>query len=891
MASTKITTGRVITASFFLPYTVDVEFAEKKGAAVDPSLATITSTTGSTSLEPGTPSTTTTTTTSIANSAGPRNLIDTLAAQKRHVIPPVNQSEQELFTPALQQSVDNDKSKKAEAVYSVSDDGEETDTIHAIGDDKKQRDDDSGVSWKIKASISGNIGLQNAIHSVRHRLDQHVWVGTTGTASMDCLASSTKDDIRSTLIHKYHAHPVIPTDAVFDGHYNRYCKQILWPYFHYVVQDDIQDKMHYDHPWKSYIKLNQEFADTIAALYQDGDIIWVNDYHLMLLPGMLREKLPNAIIGFFLHIPFPSSELFRCLPSRKQLLEGMLQSDLIGFQTYSFARHFLQTCSRILSLDTSPSGIQMDSHYVAVGMYPIGIDIAALNKKRENPDVKSWMAMLKEKYAGKKLIVARDKLDYVKGVRQKLLAFEQFLIRHPEWRGKVVLIQIALSTSEQNELRAHISDVVSRVNSKFSNISYQPIVFLHQDISFPQYLALLTSADASLITPLRDGMNLTSHEYIVCQEHQHNPLILSEFTGTYGSFGACLRVNPWDYRVSNSMTFKETTLGDAIHEALSMSKEEKASRWKELYKSIEANSAQNFAATIISELAKVHSATGRRFSAQIPPLEMDRLKAAFESSKSRVAIFPLHIPRFLFDYGGTLVTHGKTASAKELDRLIKVLTQLTSDPRNAVYVISGRTKQEVERDLGEVPNLGLSAENGYYIKPRGEDWQSLFEQIDLSWKPAVKEIFQYYTERTPGAYIETKETSIVWHYRTAPGPDAQYVAWQAAECQNHIADSVNKNFAVHAVAGRTNIEVMPHEVNKSGIANRVLQDVQPDFVLSIGDDRTDEDMFSFLNKQTVANTTVVTCTVGSRSTEAQYYITNVDQVIHVLDCLCTSSST
>ncbi|KAI8084885.1 glycosyltransferase family 20-domain-containing protein [Halteromyces radiatus] len=844
MTTTKITNNRVITASFFLPYTVDVELVEKKGVNTP------------TILEPVVNASTDVPDTTL----GPRNLIDTLAAQKRNPTPQQNQ--QELFTLKSQNNTTLTDSTL----------GHEMTETTMVDDNKSDNKgyDDMGIVWEIKPCISGNIGLQNAIHSVRHRLNQLVWVGTLGTSSMDCLSKSAKENITSTLINKYDSYPIIPNDAVFDGHYNRYCKQILWPYFHYVVQDDIQNKMHHDDPWKHYVNLNQQFAETIANIYQEGDIIWVNDYHLMLLPGMLREKLPNAIIGFFMHIPFPSSELFRCLPSRKQLLEGMLQSDLIGFQTYSFARHFLQTCSRILSLDTTPSGIQMDSHYVAVGMYPIGIDIAALNKKRENPDVTSWMAMLKEKYAGKKLIVARDKLDYVKGVRQKLLAFEQFLIRHPEWRGKVVLIQIALSTSEQNELRAHISDVVSRVNSKFSNISYQPIVFLHQDISFPQYLALLTSADASLITPLRDGMNLTSHEYIVCQENRYNPLILSEFTGTYGSFGACLRVNPWDYR----------QIGDAIHEALSMSKEEKQSRWNELYKSIEANSAQNFATSIISELSKVHSATGRRFSARVPPLELHSLKTAFQRSKKRV---------FLFDYGGTLVTHGKTASGKELDRLTSVLTKLTGDPRNAVYVISGRTRLEVERDLGEVPNLGLSAENGFYIKPRGEGWQSLFEKIDLSWKPAVKEIFQYYTERTPGAYIETKETSIVWHYRTTPGPDAQYVAWQAAECQNHIADSVNKNFAVHAVAGRTNIEVMPHEINKSGIANRVLQDIQPDFILSIGDDRTDEDMFAFLNKQKVTNTTVVTCTVGSRSTEAQYYINNVDQVMHILDGLSTPS--
>ncbi|KAI7851898.1 glycosyltransferase family 20-domain-containing protein [Circinella umbellata] len=692
-----------------------------------------------------------------------------------------------------------------------------------------------------------------------------MWVGTLGM-STDLLSQQTRGNIRSTMIMEYDSIPIMPSDSEFEGHYNRYCKQVLWPYFHYVVQDDLQNMMYQDDAWNAYVALNQRFADVIVENYQEGDIIWVNDYHLMLLPGMLRKKLPNAIIGFFLHIPFPSSELFRCLPTRKQLLQGMLESDLIGFQTYSFARHFLQTCSRILSVDATPSGIQMDTHYVTVGIYPIGIDINALNKKRSAPEVLKSIDMLREKYAGKKLIVARDKLDYIKGVRQKLLAFEQFLVHHPEWRGKVVLIQIALSTAEKNELRAHITDVVSRVNSKFSNISYQPIVFLHQDISFSQYLALLTSADASLITPLRDGMNLTSHEYIVCQENNYGPLILSEFTGTYGSFGACLRVNPWDYR----------QVGDAIHEALSMSEEEKSGRWKELYKSIVTNSAQNYASSIISELSKIRSEEMHRLSAQIPILDLDHVKELFKASKN---------PLFLFDYGGTLVPHGKDAKSNDMDRLTELLTKLTK--KSAVYVISGRTKYNIDRDLGNIPNLGLSAENGYHIRPRDEDWQHMNSNIDLSWMPVVKQIFQYYTERTPGAHIEIKDISIVWHYRsTTVGQDAQFAKWQAGECQNHIADSVNKNFQVHVVTGKTTIEVLPHDINKSAIANRILQDIEPDFVLSIGDDRMDEEMFGFLNKQQKISH-VITCTVGSRSTEAKYFVPNVQSVHNTLETFTT----
>ncbi|KAL0087598.1 glycosyltransferase family 20 protein [Phycomyces blakesleeanus] len=797
-----ITENRVVIASLFLPCTIDFQHPSTPKAPVF-----------TVEKKPNLPV-----------AAGVPNLIDTLAAQQR---PTADPSRPFVTQPKLKPT------------------------------------DLANAEWTVRPLSTGNIGLQNAIQATRHRIDKLLWVGTLAM-STDSLSADQRQEITKTLMDDHNCCPVMPTDAEIEGHYDRYCKQVLWPYFHYVVQADIQNMMYQNAAWEAYCALNQRFADAIVEQYQEGDIIWVNDYHLMLLPGMLRKALPRAIIGFFLHIPFPSSELFRCLPTRKELLEAMLQSDLIGFQTYSFARHFLQTCARILSLDATPTGIQMDSHYVSVGIYPIGIDVEALNRKRADPDVGRWVSMLKDKYAGKKLIVARDKLDYIKGVRQKLLAFEQFLIHHPEWQGEVVLIQIALSTSEQNEVRAHISDVVSRVNSKFSNIAYQPIVFLHQDIAFEQYLALLSSADASLITPLRDGMNLTSHEYIVCQENKCGPLILSEFTGTYGSFGACLRVNPWDYR----------QVGDAIHEALSMSQEEKTGRWKELYRSITANSAQNWASTLIGDLSKVHDATSRRFSAQIPPVDTRLVKKAYHSSKQQRV--------FLFDYGGTLVQHGQSTGSPGLARLIRVLELLASDPQNLVYVISGRTKANVERDLGNVPNLGLSAENGFYIKPPGEEWQQLFTKIDISWQPAVQEIFQYYTERTPGAYIETKDISVIWHYRTV-GQDASYVAWQAAECQNHIADLVNKNFAVHVVAGTTSIEVLPNEINKAVVANRVLQDVQSDFVLSIGDDRSDEDMFGLLNKQEIPN--VFTCTVGSRSTEAKYFVSNVQGVLASLEHL------
>ncbi|PKC74143.1 hypothetical protein RhiirA1_516604 [Rhizophagus irregularis] len=711
--------------------------------------------------------------------------------------------------------------------------------------------------WTIEPCTQGNIGLQNAINSVAHNLTKRVWVGTLGMPT-DTLTDKTRVDIRAKLTTEYDSIPVIVPDHDFEGHYNQFCKQVLWPTFHYVLPDNPKKQIQEDEDtsWKHYVALNQHFADTITENYQPGDIIWINDYHLLLVPGMIRKKLPNAMIGFFLHIPFPSSEIFRCLPVRKELLEGVLGADLIGFQTYSFARHFLQTCSRILSsiLETTPKGIQLENNFVSVGIFPIGIDIQALNDKRFHPEVLEWIEVLGEKYNGKKLVVARDKLDYVKGVRQKMLAFETFLTMHPEWQGKVVLIQVALSTTEQNELQSQVSDVVARINSKFSNLAYQPVVYLHKDITFSQYLALLSTADVCLITSLRDGMNLTSHEYVVCQETKHRPLILSEFAGTYGSFGAAIRINPWDYQ----------ECANAIHEALIISDEEATTKWKELYAYASLNSAQHWTENFVSELEKVHSDMQRRFSIHIPHLNPRSFLGDFRNSQKRL---------FLLDYDGTLAAYEKAPNTNNsTKRLVDLLTRLTSDSRNVVYVMSGRTSNSLEEQLGEVPNLGMSAENGSYLKLIGGKWENLFTDLDMSWKEQVNEIFEYYTERTPGSLIEKKNLSIVWHYRTAD--NSNYGAWQAAECQNHIQDALGSTYPIHAIAGNKNIEVMARNISKSVAVRQILTTIEPDFILCMGDDRTDEDMFDFVNKLDNVKT-VITCTVGSKSSEAKWFVSGV----------------
>lgn len=290
-----------------------------------------------------------------------------------------------------------------------------------------------------------------------------------------------------------------------------------------------------DHSWIYYVKVNEAFAEKIISGYKHGDTIWVHDYHLLLLPGLIRKRIPDAKIGFFLHAPFPSSEIFRCLATRNELLIGILGSDLVVLQAEEYASHFLQTCSHLLNVAATDEGVQLEDHFVNVASLPLGIIPEQLETARRLPLVDEWVNVLEKKYQGRRLIVATDKLEGIRGLRQKLLAYERFLDNNPQWSDKVVLIQVATSTmAEKNDLDSGIADVVNRIEHRFSTLSHQPIVVLKQDIDLFQHLALLTVADVMMVTSLREGLNLTCHEYIVCQQgtgaggKQHGCLILSE---------------------------------------------------------------------------------------------------------------------------------------------------------------------------------------------------------------------------------------------------------------------------------------------------------------------------------------------------------------------------
>lgn len=662
--------------------------------------------------------------------------------------------------------------------------------------------------------------------------------------------------------------PLFLDEKMAHRHYDGYCKVALWPLFHYILWNVVMDAKDEQDDWAAYVKVNTEFANLVKKTYKPGDLVWIHDYHLLLTPSMLRPALPSsANIGLFMHTPFPSSEVFRCLPRRSELLEGILGATLVGFQTYAYARHFVSCCTRVLGLESTPTGVEFHGHHVAIGIFPVGIDVPRALALSTSDSVVAQAVALRELYPDKKIIVGRDKLDQSKGVYPKLLAFEKFLERYPEWRSQVVLVQVTASPraqahDQQKLLEAKVSELVAHINGKYGSISFSPVHHIHRSIQRDEFYALLRVADVGLITSVRDGMNTTSHEFVVCQQERMAPLILSEFTGSAGSFSSALLVNPWD----------AVGVAQALHEALSMSKEEKSLRHRQMFNHVSLHTAQHWARTFVNSLSG--SSRLPAFSHTTPLLNLDQCTLAYRHASFRL---------ILFDYDGTLtpiVKHPHAAYPSPV--LLTTLHRLCQDPHNVVFVISGRDQATLEKWLGAIPGLGLSAEHGCFLKfPNTGQWTNFSNDLDLAWKNDVIDIFSYYAERTQGSFIEHKRCSVTWHYRLA---DPSYGAFQAKECQNHLENAVLSKLPIEILVGKKNLEVRPFAINKGEIVKRLLtMSLHPkpfDFVFCVGDDKTDEDMFKVLNK--VEHHWTVTIGQANKRTTATWHLLSPQHVVAVV---------
>jgi trehalose 6-phosphate synthase/phosphatase len=373
--------------------------------------------------------------------------------------------------------------------------------------------------------------------------------------------------------------------------YEHISNSVLWP----VCHDRIDRLPLQIEGWDVYEGVNARYADVVAEHYRPGDLVWIHDYQLLRVPALLRQRLPQARIGFFLHVPFPSPEIFFTLPTRRWLVEGMLGADLIGFHTRRYHGHFRAVLRRALSLEADGADrVLWGGRSVRLGVFPMGVDATDLAQRAARPEVSARVAEYRA--SAQRLLVGVDRLDYSKGLPRRLLAIERLLDRHPEWRERVRVIQVAVPSRDQvsayREIRAEVDGLVGRINGRFATPTWTPVHYLYRSVSGDTLLALYRAADVMLVTPLRDGMNLVAKEFLATRSDEQSVLVLSEFAGAAEALTDALIVNPYDVDGT----------GQAVHRALEMGADERASRMRTLRLSVTEHDVHRWASSFLAAL-------------------------------------------------------------------------------------------------------------------------------------------------------------------------------------------------------------------------------------------------------------------------------------------------
>ncbi|MFL6451595.1 MAG: bifunctional alpha,alpha-trehalose-phosphate synthase (UDP-forming)/trehalose-phosphatase [Bryobacteraceae bacterium] len=706
-----------------------------------------------------------------------------------------------------------------------------------------------GSGWITKRSSGG---LATAMDSILKGTGG-VWVGWSG------ISGDTPPEATELLRKEQSCIAVdLPAD-VQEKFYEGYSNDALWPLFHSFTSK-LQFRGDY---WEAYREANRRFCHAVIDEYQPGDRIWVHDYHLMLLPNMLREKLPEAAIGFFLHIPFPASDVFAVLPRGEELLQGLLGSDLIAFHTHQHLQHFRQSLRRLLGIESTVDRMDALGREVRLQALPISIAPQEFIETARTPETTEQLERLRAQYKNQKVIVAVDRLDYTKGIPERLRTLDRLLRENTNWHGKVVLLQVAVPSRENVEtyrlLRSQVHELISSINGQFGTPDWVPIVYIHRNISRPELTAVYQLADVAWIGSLRDGMNLVAKEYVACHEDGRGVLVLSAFAGAAAEMGEALLINPLD---------EERTAGTVLR-ALNMSDDEKRERMTALHRRVVRNDVFAWGERFIGLLEEAAQMRNARSSEEPPLLPSARLIDSYREATKRL---------LLLDYDGTLVNFAaRPHDARPDEELKRILTRLTSHEANQVYVISGRKAADLDRWLGSVPNLGLSAEHGArWRMPSSVQWQG--RKADTKWKDSVGPILQHFADRTPGSLIEEKEFALVWHYRAT---EPEFGDWLATELVAMLEGMLAET-ELRAYRGHKIVEVKPMWANKGSFARELLSPYsEADFVIGIGDDRTDEDLFTELPGWAWS------IHIGSGPTKARFRIPDTREVRRLLQQLTT----
>jgi trehalose 6-phosphate synthase/phosphatase len=651
----------------------------------------------------------------------------------------------------------------------------------------------------------------------------------------------------------YDVDPVFIDKKVYHKYYNGFCNSTLWPLFHYFPSFVEFD----NETFQSYEEVNRLFSEQVLKVLQPGDTLWIHDYQLMLLPGMIKAVHPHTPIGFFLHIPFPSFEIFRLLhrPWKEKIIDGLLSADLIGFHTHEYVQHFLKSVQMIKGYDHRYRSILLPDRTVKAEMFPLGIDYDKFNHAIGLPEVVDHVNTIKRNFEGKKIIFSVDRLDYTKGITHRLAGFEYFLKTHPEWYERVVFILVVVPSRQivlkYNERKKMIEEEIGRINGRYSTLTWQPVIYRYNQLSFSELVAMYHAADVGLITPLRDGMNLVAKEYMACRKTE-GVLILSELAGASSELAEALLVNPMD----------REEVAHAILQALMMSPEEQLSKINLSQQRLKEYTVNHWINDFMRQLDETKLLQRQQKTKLVAQETENKLIEEFTSAKRRLV---------LLDYDGTLVPFAKHPELASPDNAVfDLLRELTTDPATDVAIVSGRDRHSLESWFGDFP-VHIVSEHGAEVRFRDGRWMFNTE-LDQTWKGIFRPIFELFTMRSPGAFIEEKQHTLVWHYRNVEPGLGFLRSRELLDSLHHMV----RNSTLNILDGNKVIEIRMEGIDKGSIASKFIERELYEIIVAIGDDKTDEDMFRVLGHS------AYTIKIGTGQTLANYYLQRQSDVPKLL---------
>ena len=692
-------------------------------------------------------------------------------------------------------------------------------------------------------------GLTTGMDSLTMDVEKH-WIGWPGTYT----ESEEEEKLISEHLEKFNFHPVFLSSDQILNYYEGYSNSTLWPLCHYFYTFIEYENLY----WNTYKQVNELFARTTLNLIGPDDIVWVQDYQLMLLPQMIRKSVDNVSIGYFHHIPFPSYELFRVLPERAELLEGLLGADLIGFHTHDYMRHFVSAAERVLDIRFRFDQVLLNNRIAYVDAFPMGINFDLYYNAIQQPEVQAKVDAMRETYGKHKLILSVDRLDYSKGIVHRLRGFAQFLENHPEYREKVSLAMIVVpsrdSVDRYASLKTKIDETIGTINGKFSTINWTPVYYFYHGFPFEELVALYHMADIGLVTPLRDGMNLVAKEYLAAKREKAGVLILSEMAGAAIELNEALIINP------NNIEEIE----NAIFTALEMPEEEQMRRLKKMQQSVSRKSVNKWANDFVNELKAINLRNENLNTERIDYQAKIKIQTEYRNSQKHL---------FILDYDGTLSAFkSRPEDAVPTKETYKLLNKLASDPKNKVVISSGRDRDTLEEWFGSLA-IDLAAEHGACYKEHGVWVDNIGDE--KPWDNEIMEIVQNFVDKTPRSKIEEKNTTLVWHYRNVD-------TWLASLREQQLFEALMipcARLGLQIMRGNKIIEIKSPVHTKGSEARRLLATQTFDFIMAIGDDTTDEDTFRELPDF------AYTIKVGNISEVARYSVKSQSKVLPLLDII------